>query len=442
MEFLILAGLILLNGVFAMSEIAIVTARKTRLSTLANRGNASAKAALKLAEDPTQFMSTVQVGITSIGLMNGIFGEALLADPFAIWLQELGLSARISDNTATVLVIIVVTYLSIIVGELVPKRIGQMSAERVACLVSRPMLFLAKAAKPFVVLLAASTHLLMRVIRIKQTDDSHVTEEDIRAMLQEGSDSGAIEANEHNIVRNVFRLDERSISSLMVPRTDIVFLDTALTFEQNLQRITESPHSRFPVCHRHADELIGVVDTKQLFSQSIAGSDIDLQAMAQPCNFIPETFSGMALLEHFRATNSQMVFVVDEYGDLKGIATLQDLLEALTGEFNPSQAGEMMVMPREDGSLLLDGLLPVVDLKDCLGLDELPGETEKEYQTLNGLCMYLMGKVPVTTDKIFLQDWSLEIIDMDGMRIDKVLATKLPEKMNGKDLDPNADDTG
>lgn len=439
MEFLVLAGLILLNGVFAMSEIAIVTARKSRLAALSAKGSASAKAALKLAEDPTQFLSTVQIGITSIGLMNGIFGEALLAEPFALWLQELGMEAKSSSITSTILVVVVVTYLSIIVGELVPKRIGQISAERIACLIARPMSFLATGTRPFVMLLSVSTHWLMRILGFKDTGDAAVTEEDIHAILKEGSVSGVIEQSEHTMVRNVFRLDERPVSSMMVPRTDIVFLDTALTLEQNLQRIMESPHSRFPVCHRHMDELIGVVNAKQLFAQAISGQEIDIKTLAQPCHFIAESFTGMALLEHFRATNTQMVFVVDEYGDLKGIVTLQDLLEALTGEFSPPHGDDLMVIQRDDGSLLLDGLLSAPELKDCLGLSELPGEKTREYETLNGLFMYLLGRVPVTTDKIILAPWNLEIVDMDGMRIDKVLATKNP--LSETDLEAN-DDTG
>ncbi len=424
MEFLILIGLILLNGIFAMSEIAIVTARKSRLAALSAKGSHSARVALQLAEDPTQFLSTIQIGITSIGIMNGIFGEALLADPFAIWLESLGMPAKTSSITSTVLVVVVVTYLSIVVGELVPKRMGQIHAERIACLIAQPMSFLAVATKPFVYLLTASTRWLMRILRFKEAGQAGVTEEDIHAILTEGSVSGVIEQSEHAMVRNVFRLDERPVSSMMVPRTDVVFLDTALSIEQNLQRIMESPHSRFPVCHRHIEELIGVVNAKQLFAQLIAGETIDLKALAQPCHFIAETFSGMALLEHFRETDSQMLFVVDEYGHLKGIVTLQDLLEALTGEFRPAESDDLTLIRREDGSLLLDGLLSIHDLRDCLGLEELPGEVTREYETLNGLFMYLLGRVPVTTDKIVLGDWTLEIVDMDGLRIDKVLAVK------------------
>ncbi len=427
MEILILVSLILLNGLFAMSEIAIVTARKSRLTALAHNGRSSAAIALKLAEDPTQFLSTVQIGITSIGILNGIFGEAVLAGPFSMWLQSYGLSEAFSSIFSTVLVVVVVTYVSIVVGELVPKRIGQISAETIACIMAKPMLLLAMLTKPFVWLLSGSTHAMMRVFGFAHSQESNVTHEDIQALLQEGSSSGVIEHTEHTMVKNVFRLDERSISSLMVPRSDIVFLDIELPLAENMQRVMQSPHSRFPICKGHADELIGIISAKQLLAQSVAGTLNDLQQLAQPCNFVPDSLTGMELLEHFRSSGSQMVFVVDEYGDLKGLVTLQDLMDALTGEFNQADSAEqdLMVVQRDDGSYLLDGLLPVIDLKDCLGISKLPEEDSKRYQTLNGLIMMLLGKIPQTADKVELDDWLLEIVDMDGKRIDKVLAKRI-----------------
>lgn len=442
MEILILVSLILLNGIFAMSEIAIVTARKSRLTALAHNGKSSAAIALKLAEDPTQFLSTVQIGITSIGILNGIFGEAILAGPFALWLQGLGVPMAFSNIFATALVVIVVTYVSIVVGELVPKRIGQISAETIACIMAKPMLLLALLTKPFVWLLSGSTHALMRLFGFSQSQESNVTHEDIHAMLQEGSSSGVIEHNEHTMVKNVFRLDERSISSLMVPRSDIVFLDVENSIEENLKLLTQSPHSRFPVCRGHVDDLIGVVSTKQLLVQSVSGSLTDLAALAQPCNFVPDSLTGMELLEHFRSTGSQMVFVVDEYGDLKGLVTLLDLMEALTGEFNPDDGEDLMVITRDDGSLLLDGLLPVIDLKDCLGINKLPEEDSNRYQTLNGMIMLLLGKMPQTADKVEVGNWTLEIIDMDGKRIDKVLAIKKPDYVEADDLNSDSDKSG
>lgn len=422
MEILILIGLILLNGVFAMSEIAIVTAKKSRLAVLAAKGNSSAQAAIKLAEDPTQFLSTVQIGITSIGIMNGIFGESILAEPFALWMQTLGVPVALSDNVATVLVVMVVTYLSIVIGELVPKRIGQVSAERIACFMAKPMQFLAVATKPFVYLLSGSTRGLMRLLGFNQHKNQSVTEEDIHAMLDEGSDSGVIEQQEHTMVKNVLRLEERSVSSLMVHRSDIIFLDTALNFEENYQRVIESPHSRFPVCNRSHDHLIGVIDAKELLAHIVGSQTVDLSSLAQPCHSIPESLTAMELLKVFQSSHSKMVFVVGEYGDLKGIVTLQDLLEALTGEFITSSQSDAYIVRRDDGSLLLDGMLSIFELKDSLGVDTLPNEGE--YQTLAGLIMLLMGKVPETGNKVVLQAWQLEVVDMDGRKIDKVLAYK------------------
>lgn len=423
MEIFVLLGLILLNGVFAMSEIAIVTAKKSRLAALAAKGSHSAAAALKLAEEPTQFLSTVQIGITSIAIMSGIFGESVFAEPFSVWLQSLGVPADFSDNFATALVVVVVTYLSIVVGELVPKRIGQLNAERIACVVARPMQVLAIVTKPFVHLLTISTRYVMRILGFNQQQGHQVTEEDIHAILEEGSNSGVIEAQEHTMVKNVLRLEERSIVSLMVPRSDVIYLDTALSLEENYERVMKSPHSRFPVCTKQNDNVIGIINAKELLAEAIRGKTVDLALMAQPCQVVPESLTAMELLDFFRSSRSQMVFVVDEYGDMKGIVTLQDLLEALTGEFISEGDEDAFVIRRDDGSFLLDGMLPVLDIKDCLGIDELP--EEGDYQTLNGLMMLLIGRMPATGDKAQLQDWSLEIVDMDGRRIDKVLAMKL-----------------
>jgi putative hemolysin len=422
MEVFVLLGLFVLNGIFAMSEIAIVTAKKSRLTALAAKGNSSAQVALKLAQDPTQFLSTVQIGITAITLISGIFGDSIFAEPFALWLQELGVPVNFSDNIATVLVVFVVTYFSIVIGELVPKRIGQVSAERIACYVARPMQILAIITKPFVYLLSSSTRMFMRVFGFNNIQGQQVTEEDIHAILDEGSSSGILEQQEHAMVRNVLRLEERNIVSLMVPRSDIVYLDTALPIEENYERVLHSPHSRFPVCTKQSDNLIGVVNAKEILAQAISGKPVDLLALAQPCHVVPESLTGMELLEFFRTSHSQMVFVVDEYGDLKGIVTLQDLLEALTGEFIAREGEDAYIVRRDDGSYLLDGMLPVVDLKDCLELSELPDEGS--YQTLNGLMMLLVGRMPATGDKILFQHWQLEIVDMDGRRIDKVLAIK------------------
>ena len=405
MEILILLGLILLNGVFAMSEIAIVTARKARLGKLASEGNRSAAIALKLGEDPTHFLSAVQIGITSIGLLNGIYGESLLAQPFSLWLQEWGLPAKSSGLIATIIVVVVVTYLSIVVGELVPKRLGQLNAERIACLVARPMHWLATLTRPFVWLLSASTNASLRLLRVNQNGSANVTEEEIHAMLVEGSEAGVIEDHEHTMLRNVFRLDERSLSSLMVPRSDIRYLDLALPLETNLQRLVEYRHSYFPVCDGNLSELVGIINVSKVLHAYIKGEPIDLAALTQEGSLLPETLNGVELLNHFRTHSEQMALVVDEYGELQGLA-----------------------FRRADGSWLLDGLIPLPELKDCLELVRLPEEEKHHYHTLGGLIMLLLGRVPQTGDLVTLEQWQLEIVDMDGLRIDKVLAMPLTDQ--------------
>lgn len=432
MEVFILIGLIILNGLFAMSEIAVVTAKKARLTALAVKGKASANAALKLAEDPTQFLSAVQIGITSIGIMNGIFGESVLAQPFSEWLQEMGVAAGVAAPTATVLVVVVVTYVSIVVGELVPKRIGQMSAESIACLVAKPMTWLAIVTKPVVMLLSISTHGLMALLRMKQEDDQAVTEEDIQALLQEGSASGVIEKEEHAMMTNVLRLDERPITTLMVHRSEIVFLDTSLPLEENYQRMMAAPHSAFPVCNRGFEHLIGIVSAKDLLAQTIHSDQFDLAAIAVPCSFVLENLTAMDLLEHFKSSSADTVFVVDEYGDVHGIVTVHDLLEAMTGEFY-EDADDAWIVRRDDGSYLLDGLLPILDLKDCLELTEI--KEEGSYQTLNGLILNILDRLPATGEKLELHGWQLEVIDMDGHRIDKVLASRLLEPQDEEEDD-------
>lgn len=430
MEVFILVGLIILNGLFAMSEIAVVTAKKARLAAMAAKGKASASAALKLAEDPTQFLSAVQIGITSIGIMNGIFGESVLAEPFSKWLQEMGLNASASAPTATFLVVVVVTYVSIVVGELVPKRIGQMSAETIACLVAPPMTLIAIVTKPIVVLLSYSTHGLMNVFRMKESDDQAVTEEDIQALLKEGSASGVIKHDEHAMLTNVLRLDERPITTLMVHRSDIIFLDVSLPLEENYRRMMASPHATFPVCEGSVDKLLGVVSAKDLLTYAIRGEPLDLSAAAVPSSCVLETLNGLELLDYFKTSTAPMVFVIDEYGDIQGIVTLHDLLEAMTGEFNEDM-DDAWIVRREDGSLLLDGLLPILDLKDCLAISEL--DEEGNYQTLNGLILKKLDRLPKTAEKIELQGWLLEIVDMDGHRVDKVLAYPDPNQRRRDD---------
>lgn len=425
MEIFFLLFLIILNGLFAMSEIALITAKRSRLQRLAAEGDKAADVALKLGQEPTRFLSTIQIGITSIGILNGIVGENALAEPFSLWLRSLGMESEISRILSTALIVVSITYVTIVIGELVPKRLGQFNPEGIARLVSRPMLALGMLTRPFVRLLSFSTDTILRLMGKNPHASTSVTEEEIHAMLEEGSEAGIIEQQEHEMVRNVFRLDDRQLGTLMVPRADIVFLDVALPLEENINRVTGSEHSRFPVCQGGLQSLLGVVNAKQLLAQTLKGGLTDFAAQLQPCVYVPETLTGMELLEHFRLSGTQMVFVVDEYGEIQGLVTMQDLLEAVTGEFVPRNLEDSWAVQREDGSWLLDGMIPVPELKDSLDLKSVPEEDKGLYHTLSGLLMWLLGRMPVTGDVTEWEGWRLEVIDLDGKRIDKVLASPL-----------------
>ncbi|CAN7596803.1 hemolysin family protein [Acidovorax sp. LjRoot129] len=429
MEIAILFALILLNGLFAMSEIALVTARKARLQKQIDEGDSGAAAAVKLGEDPTRFLSTIQIGITSIGVLNGIVGEAALAAPLAAWLGTLGMPLQYAGYAATGLVVVVITYFSIVVGELVPKRIGQSYPETFARLVARPINFLAIATKPFVLLLSTSTRTLLRLLGVKETSGSPVTEEEIHAMLVEGTTAGVIESHEHTMVRNVFRLDDRQIGSLMLPRGDVVCLDVDAPFEENLALIEESDHARFPVVRGSMDNILGVINARQWLARALRdrGQTLADQTL-QTVLYVPETITGMELLDNFRLQDVHMAFVIDEYGEVQGIVTLQDLIEAITGEFQPRDPETSWALQREDGSWLLDGHIPVPELKDRLELDSVPEEERGRYHTLSGMIMLLTGRLPKVTDTVQWENWKLEVVDMDGKTIDKILATRLTAK--------------
>lgn len=427
MEIAILFGLILLNGAFAMSEIALITARRARLQKLAEAGDGAANAAMKLGEDPNQFLSTVQIGITSIGILNGIVGEATLAEPFGVWLQGFGISSPLAGYLATGLVVVSVTYFTIVLGELVPKRLGQISPEPVARLVARPMLWLAAITKPFVRFLSGSTQLVLRILGVKERGEQSVTQEEINLMLAEGSESGVIEQHEHQMVRNVFRLDDRQIASLMVPRGEIIYFDVEEPLEENLKRLEQSDHSRFPVLRGGWDNVLGVATARELLAQALRGEKPKLAEHLQPAIFLPESLTGMELLENFKNSGVHLAFIVDEYGEVQGIVTLQDVMEAITGEFKSHRAEDQWAVQREDGSWLLDGLIPIPELKDRLGLNQVPEEDRGRYNTLSGMVMLLLGRLPQTSDRCEWEGWIFEIVDLDGKRIDKVLATALSE---------------
>ncbi len=426
MDTALLAFLILLNGLFAMSEMALTASRRARLQVMVEAGDKGAQVAMDLHENPTKFLSTVQIGITSIGVLNGIVGEAAFSEPLAAWLSaEFHVGGKAASISSTGLVVVCITFLTIIFGELVPKRLGQMYPETVARLVAYPMEWLSLAVRPFVKLLTWCTEATLRLMGVRGGPSRSVTEEEIAASLEEGLDAGVIEAQEHQMVRNVFRLDERSVGSMMIPRTDIIWLDAAAPIEDVLAAMADQEHSRYPVCRGGLTDVLGVVSAQTLLQQQLQGQPLSLTAKLQPPVFVPETLSGMELLDQFRASSAQLVFVVDEYGEVQGVVTVRDVLEAITGEFTTPAADDAWAIQRTDGSWLFDGLIPVPELKDRLSLKELPEEDRGRYNTLAGMVMLLLGRLPQTTDSVEWEGWRFEVVDLDGKRVDKVLATAL-----------------
>jgi len=425
MEFLLIALLTLINGIFAMSEMALASSRKARLAALEEAGDKGAAMALELLENPTQFLSTLQVGITSIGVLNGIVGEAAFSNDVAVWLMTFGVSDYVAGITATAMVVTIITFTTIIFGELVPKRIGQLYPEPVARLVSRPMAWLARAARPFVGLLSITTHAVLRLLRIDTTGNRAVTEEEITASLEEGVDAGLIEAHEHQMVRNVFHLDDRPLTSLMVPRVDIQWFEAGMSCSECLQRVGAENglqgHSWYPVCRGNLDDVMGVVNVASLVA--VPNPDLTpVERFAIPATFVPETLSGMSLLEQLRDKSGRIVFVVDEYGVVQGLLTPRDLLEAITGELQPLKVADAWAAEQADGTWILDGLMPINELKARLDIRYLKGEDRGLFNTLGGFILAELGYLPQKGDILVSDRWHFEVIALEGRRIDKVIA--------------------
>ena len=431
MDVALLLALVFLNALFAMSETALTASRKARLQVMVEAGDSGASHAMALHDNPTKWLSVVQIGITSISILNGIVGDAAFSTPLAAWLREhFTISARSAEISALALVVLIITFISIVFGELVPKRIGLMYPETIARLVARPMEWLSVATRPFIKLLTLSTDTVLRLMGLRRPPDRSVTEEEIAASLEEGLDAGVIEAQEHQMVRNVFRLDDRQVGSMMIPRAEIVWLDATATADDVLHAIRDAEHSRYPVCRGGLDDVLGVISAQKLLQQAIEGHAFAVEQGLEPPVFVPETLSGMELLEHFRASSAQIVFVVDEYGEVQGMITVRDVLEAITGEFSTETDADSWAVQRADGSWLFDGLIPTPELKDRLGLKDLPEEDRGRYNTLAGMIMLLLGRLPDTADWVDWEGWRFEVVDLDGKRVDKVLASALaPETM-------------
>jgi putative hemolysin len=445
MDILLIFFLTLLNAVFAMSEMALASSRKTLLSELEAAGAYGAKAALALQNRPTEFLSTIQIGITTLGVINGIVGEAAFSNSLAAWFSTWPVLAPAAGILATTLVVTLITVNTILLGELVPKRIGQLFPEAVARWTAPMMLAIAMMASPLVHFLSKTTSVILYLLRIDANQQRTVTEEEIRASLVEGVDAGLIEHHEHQMVKNVFHLDERALPSIMLPRTDIVWLDSQLSTHQAVESLSVlQAHSWYPVCRESLDDVLGVVSMASLLQNRLSLEPIT--QWLEPAVFVPETLSGLDMLSQFRhphqgketanpSGGGRMVLVVDEYGVVQGLMTPRDLLEAITGELVQTNADDSSwAVQREDGSWLLDGMMPVQELKSRLNIKSLPQEDEAIYNTLAGLILAVSGRLPQVSEASYVAGWRFEVVDLDGRRIDKVWASY---QSQGLDTGPN-----
>ena len=424
LEILIIFLLLVTNGVFAMAEIAIVSARKARLRQLADAGNSQARAALELAANPNQFLATAQIGITLVGIFAGAFGGATIAEEIATRLGDIPFLAPYGETIGVGIVVLGITYFSLIIGELVPKRLALNNAERIASAVAAPMRGLSTIAAPVVRLLSVSTDIVIRLLGIKPSAEPSITPEELRILIEQGTESGVFEESEQDMIESVLRLDERRVGAFMTPRTHIVWFDIEDSPEDIRRKIADSQHSRFPVIKDSLDNVLGIVRAKDLLNQSLAGQPLDLRALLRPPLFIPESMSALKVLELFKQKGTHVALVTDEYGGIQGMVTHNDILEGIVG-YIPSagEPAEPQATRREDGSWLLDGLVHIDKLKEIFDIEKLPDEEHGHYQTVGGFVMTQVRSIP-TVGQCF--EWGklrFEVVDMDGRRVDKVLVT-------------------
>ncbi len=422
-EILILILLLLINGVFVMSEMAVVSSRKARLQQQANEGNRRAARALDLAQHPTPFLSTVQIGITLVSVLLGAVGGPAFSAPLATALRNWPLVAAYADSLAFGIVVVLITTLSLLIGELIPKRVALHSPERIAATIAGPMTFISKVFKPLVWLLGQTTGFALNVMNIKPSTEPPVTEEEIQLLIDQGTEAGVIEEAEQDMVEGIFSLSDSRVYSIMTPRTEITWLDIEDTPDEIRKKITDSPYSRFPVCQDSLDAVLGIVKARDLLSPpGLSSEGFKLKDRLRPAFYIPETMLASRALEIFKEKNAELMLVIDEFGSLQGLLTLNDIIEEIVGDIEV----EAQATQRQDGSWLLDGLLPVDDFKEIFHVDKLPHESE--YESLSGFVMMSLGRVPQAADHFEWNGLRFEVVDMDGRRVDKVLVTTLPSR--------------
>lgn len=417
--------LILLNGVFAMAEIALVSSRKARLQKLADDGSHGAKAAMRLHDDPSGFLSTVQVGITSIGILSGVVGEDALATPIAEWLAAFSGFELYARPVAVGLVVVLITYLSVVIGELVPKRLALLAPEKIAAIIAPPMTGLARVTRPLVWLFSFSGDLILRPFNARRSNEPPVTDEEIKVLMEQGAEAGVFHESEQEIVSNVLRLDEQRIGTIMTPRKDVHFVDLDEP-EELRSKIDENDYSRLVVCRGGLENVLGVLHVGDLLKPALAGGVLDVESVIRPALFVPDTVTTSQLLENFRKTRVQFALVVDEYGGLEGVVSLTDVLTSIVGELpDDDEEVDADAVQREDGSWLLDASMTVERFCSVFDVDELPGADTGGFHTIGGFVMHQLGRVPRVADHFDSLSMRFEVLDMDRHRVDKVLLTLL-----------------
>lgn len=417
-ELLIIMILILVNGVLSMSEAALVASRKARLQQQANEGNKMSALALKLIEDPNIFLSTIQIGITLIGVLSGAFAGLTISSVIATSLEDIPYIGAYSTSIALGIVVISITIMTIWLGELVPKRLGINSPERIAQVVAGPMLFITRLFSPIIKLMSNATNFVLRLMGVNPSIEPPITEEELQLLIDQGTQAGIFEESEQDMVEGVFSLGDQRVYSLMTPRTEIIWLDITDTKEEILEKVANCPYSRFPVRQDSLEAIIGIVKSRDLLVTSLSGRDIKLKELVKPAIFIPETMLASRALEILKEKNTELLLVIDEFGGLQGLLTINDILEEIVGEM---EGEEPQATQRQDGSWLLDGMLEVDEFKEIFDLKEIPHEGE--YETLSGFIMTSLGRVPQTTDHFEWNNLRFEVVDMDGRRVDKILVT-------------------
>jgi putative hemolysin len=427
MEFVILIGLVLLNGILSMSEIAVVSSRTARLQRLADEGRHGAARALALHKSPSTFLSTIQVGITTVGILSGVVGESAFVTPLAERLGRVPPLAAHAEGIALALVVVALTYVTVVVGELVPKRLGLLRPEALALVIAPAMAGLAALARPLVWLFSTSSDLILRLLRVRRSTEPTVTDEEIDVLMEQGAEAGVFHESEQEIVANVLRLDEQRIGAIMTPRKDLFFVDLEDGEEELRRQLAEAPHHRVIVCQGGIEHVLGVVHVTDLLRAGLTGQPLALEKILRQPLVVPESVTTTQIMEHFRRARTQFALIVDEYGGLQGIVTLSDVLSAIVGEIpEEGVAAVSDAVQRSDGSWLVDGEIGLERFRDLVAVENLPGEEEGDFHTLAGFVLHHLGRIPAAADRFEVAGLSFEIVDMDRNRIDKLIVARAP----------------